>query len=80
MNTWVYIQRYRHPSASANPAKADADEIQGSPHWDNNFCKAGEDETAQKAANAKAVPIPDSDPVFGLGGPLVELWSQAAQS
>jgi len=52
----------------------------GSPHWDNNFCKAGEDETAQKAANARAVPIPDSDPVFGVGGPLVAIWSQAMAS
>jgi uncharacterized protein YjlB len=52
---------------------------QGSPHWDNNFCKAGEEETNQKAANARAVPIPDSDPVFGAGGPLVQIWRGVAQ-
>jgi len=51
----------------------------GSPHWDNNFCKAGEDETNQKAANARAVPIPDSDPVFGAGGPLVQIWRGVTQ-
>jgi uncharacterized protein YjlB len=50
---------------------------QGSPHWDNNFCKADERETKQKAANAKAVPVPEMDPIFGVGGPLVEIWGKA---
>ncbi|KAN0112323.1 hypothetical protein V8E51_005274 [Hyaloscypha variabilis] len=50
---------------------------EGSPHWDNNFCKADEQETKLKAANARAVPVPDSDPVFGAGGPLVEIWTAA---
>lgn len=50
---------------------------QGSPHWDNNFCKAEKEETRQKAANAKAVPVPGSDPIFGAGGPLVEIWGKA---
>ncbi|EPE30557.1 RmlC-like cupin [Glarea lozoyensis ATCC 20868] len=50
----------------------------GSPHWDNNFCKAGLEETIEKEINARAVPIPPSDPVFGAGGPLVEIWKQAA--
>ncbi|KAG9234895.1 hypothetical protein BJ875DRAFT_289642 [Amylocarpus encephaloides] len=49
----------------------------GSPRWDNNFCKAGEEETRTKEANARAVPIPDSDPIFGIGGPLVEIWTKA---
>jgi uncharacterized protein YjlB len=51
---------------------------QGSPHWDNNFCKANEEETREKAANARAVPVPDSDPIFGVGGPLVGIWNKAA--
>ncbi|KAK8194363.1 hypothetical protein M8818_007553 [Zalaria obscura] len=51
---------------------------EGSPHWDNNWCKAGAEETAQKAATARAVPIPATDPVFGLDGPLVRLWREAA--
>ena len=50
---------------------------QGSPHWDNNFCKADEQETGQKAANAKVVPVPELDPVFGAGGPLIEIWNAA---
>ncbi|TVY36647.1 Uncharacterized protein LSUB1_G005719, partial [Lachnellula subtilissima] len=50
---------------------------EGSPHWDNNFCRAGEEETMQKARNARAVPVPDSDPVFGVGGPLVGIWKEA---
>ena len=51
--------------------------LQGSPHWDNNFCKAGEEQTLEKAANAQAVPVPDSDPIFGVGGPLVVIWQAA---
>ncbi|CZR52618.1 uncharacterized protein PAC_02495 [Phialocephala subalpina] len=49
----------------------------GSPPWDNNFCKAGEEETKEKAENAMDVPVPDSDPIFGVGGPLVEIWIKA---
>lgn len=50
----------------------------GSPHWDNNFCKAESAETAEKARNARNVPIPETDPVYGRGGPLVEMWTKAA--
>lgn len=50
---------------------------QGSPHWDNNFCEADEQETKNKAEIAKAVPIPEYDPLFGYHGPLVGLWKAA---
>lgn len=50
----------------------------GSPKWDNNFCKADSHETAQKAENARSVPIPHMDPVYGVDGPLVGLWKKAA--
>ncbi|KAH7357216.1 hypothetical protein BKA65DRAFT_222908 [Rhexocercosporidium sp. MPI-PUGE-AT-0058] len=53
---------------------------EGSPHWDNNFCKADEKETQQKASNARAVPLPESDPIFGIGGPLVDIWRQASKN
>ncbi|KAI9810616.1 MAG: hypothetical protein M1827_006178 [Pycnora praestabilis] len=49
----------------------------GSPHWDNNFCKAGGEETQEKASIARSVPIPEEDPVFGAGGPLVDIWRRA---
>lgn len=51
--------------------------VQGSPHWDNNFCKADEQETKAKAGNAMNVPIPEMDPIFGVGGPLTEIWGEA---
>lgn len=50
----------------------------GSPHYDNNFCKAGPEETEEKAKNAKAVPIPECDPIYGVNGPLVDLWTKAS--
>ncbi|KAG4418286.1 hypothetical protein IFR04_008562 [Cadophora malorum] len=53
---------------------------EGSPHWDNNFCKADEQETKLKASNARAVPLPESDPIFGIGGPLVDIWRRASHS
>lgn len=54
-----------------------ADYLKGSPRWDNNWGKAGAEETNQKAANAKAVPVPELDPIFGADGPLVKIWKQA---
>ncbi|KAM3087419.1 hypothetical protein ACMFMG_001509 [Clarireedia jacksonii] len=52
----------------------------GSPQWDNNLGKASRDETAQKALNARRVPIPDSDPLFGKEGPLVQIWKHVEQA
>lgn len=53
---------------------------EGSPHRDNNFCKADVNETSQKASNTRAVLVPDYDPIFGVGGLLVEIWRQVSQS
>lgn len=52
--------------------------VQGSPHWDNNFCKADAQETAEKAKVASNIPIPDCDPIYGRNGPLVDIWKKAA--
>lgn len=51
---------------------------EGSPHWDNNYCKADPAETYQKAAICRSVPIPAYDPIHGKGGPLCQIWSDAA--
>ena len=74
MNTWDYTLRFVAPR----------DHIaillivqQGSSHWDNNFCKADSAETQEKARNAKAVPIPEHDPISGLDGPLTAIWKEA---
>jgi hypothetical protein len=50
---------------------------QGSPHWDNNWCKASPEETWEKAVQAKAVPIPEHDPISGIGGHLPKLWTRS---
>ncbi|SMR41610.1 unnamed protein product [Zymoseptoria tritici ST99CH_1E4] len=46
----------------------------GSPKWDNNFCKTDSDTTREITAKTEGVPVPDFDPVYGRGGPLVRLW------
>ncbi|KAI9824620.1 MAG: hypothetical protein M1832_001710 [Thelocarpon impressellum] len=50
----------------------------GSPHWDNNFCKAGSRETQEKAEACRRVPLPNHDPIFGAGGPLVDIWRRVS--
>lgn len=46
--------------------------------WD---LRRGEmDERDEVLANIAAVPLPDSDPVEGSGGPLRELWRRSAAS
>jgi len=52
----------------------------GSPHWDNNWCQADEEETLEKTRNARAVPVPDHDPIFGPDGPLTRIWKGAVES
>ena len=42
-------------------------------HWD--ICRAAPDDTARK--RMAAIPFPASDPVFGAGGALVDLWRRA---
>ncbi|KAF2223473.1 hypothetical protein BDZ85DRAFT_261644 [Elsinoe ampelina] len=49
----------------------------GSPHWDNNWCKADAQETHEKAITASSLPVPATDPVHGINGPLVEIWTRA---
>jgi hypothetical protein len=52
----------------------------GSPQWDNNTCEASEEDTAKKADIARHVPIPNSDPLFGEKGPLVQIWEHAGKA
>jgi uncharacterized protein YjlB len=54
--------------------------VQGSPHWDNNWCKASPEETQEKANQARQVPIPQHDPIFGLNGHLPKLWNGSLAS
>ncbi|KAK2612593.1 hypothetical protein QQS21_001365 [Conoideocrella luteorostrata] len=51
---------------------------EGSPQWDMNFCKDGPEETAQKSRDCSNVPIPPKDPVFGIAGPLPEVWKNVS--
>ena len=56
----------------------EADWVQGSPKYDNNFCKAGVEETRVKAEVARGVPVPGWDVVNGVDGPLCGIWREAA--
>ncbi|KAF2820159.1 hypothetical protein CC86DRAFT_117738 [Ophiobolus disseminans] len=48
------------------------------PRWRNNFCK-GEESLDKLIEEINRVEVPDSDPVFGLNGPLPQIW-KAIQS
>ncbi|KAI9759322.1 MAG: hypothetical protein M4579_002451, partial [Chaenotheca gracillima] len=52
----------------------------GSPHYDNNFCKANSAETESKAQTCRQVPIPESDPLYGVEGALPVIWRDALAS
>ncbi|KAJ4524516.1 hypothetical protein HRR78_004636 [Exophiala dermatitidis] len=54
--------------------------LPGSPHWDNNWCKASPEETMERTATAWSVPIPSYDPIYGKDGPLCTIWRQAQAS
>ena len=45
------------------------------PRWDNNYCKAPE-EAESKAAVARNVAMPEQDPVYGVDGPLMQIWGR----
>ncbi|PSK34304.1 hypothetical protein B9Z65_8630 [Elsinoe australis] len=51
---------------------------QGSPHWDNNWCRVDAEETHEKSLTAEQIPIPSTDPVYGTNGPLVDIWTRAS--
>jgi uncharacterized protein YjlB len=46
--------------------------------WDMNYGRPNERSAA--LANIRAVPLPDTDPLSGPDGPLVELWRSAAEA
>lgn len=52
--------------------------VQGAPKWNNNYCKADAEETRAKAEEAKGIPVPEYDPIYGLDGPLPMLWRAAS--
>jgi uncharacterized protein YjlB len=68
------------PAPVAHAAQKSSSEEQGSPRWDNNWCKASPEETQQKAERARQVPVPQHDPIVGLNGHLPQLWVAALAS
>lgn len=80
MSTWGYTRRCLFLVLFSIFDAANHFAVKGSPHWDNNFCRAGPEETKQKEKNARAVPLPECDPIFGPSGPLVTIWREAMAS
>ncbi|OAK96063.1 hypothetical protein IQ06DRAFT_297547 [Phaeosphaeriaceae sp. SRC1lsM3a] len=46
------------------------------PKWRNNYCK-GEESLEDLKTEIARVEIPQADPVYGIGGPLVRIWKTA---
>lgn len=52
------------------------DLVDGS-RWDINWAKDSPEKTSELAKKCASVPIPEKDPLYGLGGPLPKLWRDA---
>jgi uncharacterized protein YjlB len=66
------------PKRSSSQA-AVADLVQTGPKWRNNFCK-GEEPMEDLENEIARVEIPEADPVYGTGGPLVRIWKTAREA
>ncbi|KAF2230675.1 hypothetical protein EV356DRAFT_473031 [Viridothelium virens] len=49
----------------------------GEHRYDMNWGKDPPEETPKLAEKAATTPIPELDPLYGLGGPLPKLWNEA---
>lgn len=80
-----YIGVYPEVSLSGGVVKqlsseaAVADLVQTGPKWRNNYCK-GEEPMEDLESEIARVEIPEADPVYGIGGPLVRIWKTARQA
>ncbi|KAK0642690.1 Uncharacterized protein DIS24_g8787 [Lasiodiplodia hormozganensis] len=54
----------------------EGDLVDGS-RWDINWAKDTPEKTSELAKKCASVPIPEKDPLYGLGGPLTKLWRDA---
>ena len=55
------------------------DKVQTGPKWRNNYCK-GEESLESLREEIAHVAIPESDPVYGVEGPLVRIWKAARRA
>ncbi|KAJ5211917.1 uncharacterized protein N7498_003563 [Penicillium cinerascens] len=51
---------------------------EAAPKWRNNYCRGNEDMETLREEIA-GVDIPQHDPVYGLDGPLVDIWNEASR-
>ncbi|KAL9086625.1 MAG: hypothetical protein Q9165_007068 [Trypethelium subeluteriae] len=49
----------------------------GEYRYDMNWGKESPEETTKLAQQAATTPVPELDPLYGLGGPLPEIWNRA---
>ncbi|WQF88074.1 Putative uncharacterized protein YjlB [Colletotrichum destructivum] len=48
---------------------------EGAPKWRNEYGKKPLVDNRELAEEVSYVPVPDKDPISGLGGPLVQIWT-----
>jgi uncharacterized protein YjlB len=65
-----------HQNLGSSPELLVVGAYPGGMDWD--LCRGGSPMQEDERRNIQAVPLPDSDPLFGRNGPLVRLWCPPA--
>lgn len=62
----------------ADKARLQAEKLPSGLRWDIHWAKDSPEKTRELARAAANVPVPDTDPLYGLDGPLPKIRRESA--